>query len=136
MTKVVREYIQNKLNEQIADQMRELDDQVRSFDEHLTAERKIALEKAREAYQGHMRAVFPEMWAAMEKADSSQMPSVSQHNTYRYHNPFSKARDEKRRQLDKKACNFITELVVDYEIGGMKKDELLAYIGKFAEYGS
>lgn len=133
MNKVIREYIYSKLNDRIDAELKELSESVSAFQEKLNSEQKEALAKANEAYQSHMQAAFPEMWAALEAADPYSMPHVQSCSSYRFSNPFIRERDEKLRQLRRQADQFMTEIIVDYEIGGMKKDELLSSISRFMD---
>ena len=122
--------IQNRINEVI----NPMTEQVREEEQHINEVLTTAKEKANELFQSILKAEFPEQWAKLEKQCTTDryycLPYVATNYTHLIHSPARRERDAKKRDMEERAKEQFNELVMEVELGGIKKDEVMAMIAK------
>ena len=99
----------------------------------------MAKEKANELFQSILRAEFPEQWKELEKNCTTDryscLPYIGTNYTHLIHSSTRKERDEMRKRMETTAREKFNELIMEVELGGIKKDEVMAMIAKMDELG-
>ena len=90
--------------------------------------------KANELFQSILKAEFLEQWTELEKQCTTDryscLPYVATNYTHMIHSPARRERDSKKHDMERRAKEQFNELVMEVELGGIKKDEVMAMIAK------
>lgn len=134
LTKQTKEFMWSKIQNRINEVINPLNEQVKEEDQHICDVLTMAKEKANELFQSILKAEFPEQWAELEKSCTTDryscLPYIATNYTHMIHSPARRERDKKRSAMEERAKEQFNELVMEVELGGIKKDEVLAMIAK------
>ena len=134
LTKQTKEFMWNKIQNRINEVVNPMTEQVKAEEQHISDVLTMAKEKANELFQSILKAEFPEQWAELEKSCTTDryscLPYVATNYTHMIHSPMRKERDTKKRDMEERAKEQFNELVMEVELSGIKKDEVMAMIAK------
>jgi hypothetical protein len=124
----------SKIQARIDSVINPMAEQVRAEEQHIHDTVTMAKEKANELFQSILRAEFPEQWKELEERCREDrwtcLPSISTNYTSMIHSPTRKERDKKKSEMETTAREKFNELIMEVELGGIKKDEVMAMISK------
>lgn len=134
LSKQVKDYMWSKVHERMHAILDPLDEQVKAEEQHISDTIQMAKEKANELFQSILRAEFPEQWRELEKNCTTDryscLPYIGTNYTHLIHSSVRKERDEMRKRMETTAREKFNELIMEVELGGIKKDEVMAMISK------
>lgn len=134
LTKQTKEFMWSKIQNRINEVINPMTEQVKEEEQHICDVLTMAKEKANELFQSILKAEFPEQWAELEKSCTTDryscLPYVASNYTHMIHSPARRERDSKKRDMEERAKEQFNELVMEVELGGVKKDDVLAMIAK------
>ena len=134
LTKQTKEFMWSKIQSRINEVVNPMTEQVKEEEQHISDALTMAKEKANELYQSILKAEFPEQWAELEKQCTTDryscLPYITASYTHMIHSPARRERDAKKRDMEERAKEQFNELVMEVELGGIKKDEVMAMIAK------
>lgn len=134
LTKQVKEFMWSKIQARIDSVINPMTEQARAEEQHINEVMTTAKEKANELFQSILKAEFPEQWTEMEKNCTTDLysclPHISTCYTNMIHSLARKERDKKKSEMETIAREKFNELIMEVELGGMKKDEVMAMISK------
>lgn len=134
LTKQVKEFMWSKIQNRINEVINPMTEQVREEEQHICDTITMAKEKANELFQSILKAEFPEQWAELEKSCTTDryscLPYVASNYTHMIHSPARRERDKKKSEMETIAREKFNELIMEVELGGIKKDEVMAMISK------
>ena len=134
LTKQTKEFMWSKIQNRINEVINPMTEQVKEEEQHINDTLTMAKEKANELFQSILKAEFPEQWAELEKQCTTDryscLPYVATNYTHMIHSPARKERDAKKHDMERRAKEQFNELVMEVELGGIKKDEVMAMIAK------
>lgn len=134
LTKQVKEFMWSKIQARIDNVINPMTEQVQAEEQHIHDTVAMAKEKANELFQSILRAEFPEQWRELEKNCTTDryscLPYIGTNYTHLIHSSVRKERDEMRKRMETTAREKFNELIMEVELGGIKKDEVMAMISK------
>ena len=134
LSKQVKDYMWSKVHERMNAVLSPLNEQVKAEEQHISDTLAMAKEKANELFQSILKAEFPEQWAELEKSCTTDrfscLPYITASYTHMIHSPARRERDAKKCDMEERAKEQFNELVMEVELGGIKKDEVMAMIAK------
>ena len=134
LTKQVKEFMWSKIQARIDSVINPMTEQVRAEEQHISEVLTAAKEKANELFQSILKAEFPEQWKELEKNCTTDryscLPYVATNYTHMIHSPARRERDKKKSEMETIAREKFNELIMEVELGGIKKDEVMAMISK------
>ena len=134
LTKQVKEFMWSKIQNRIDNVINPMTEQVRAEEQHISEVLSMAKEKANELFQSILKAEFPEQWAELEKSCTTDryscLPYIATNYTHMIHSPARRERDKKKSEMETIAREKFNELIMEVELGGIKKDEVMAMIAK------
>ena len=134
LTKQVKEFMWSKIQARINEVINPMAEQAQAEEQHIHDTVTMAKEKANELFQSILRAEFPEQWKELEKNCTTDryscLPYITTNYTHLIHSPIRKKRDEMRKHMETTAREKFNELIMEVELGGIKKDEVMAMISK------
>lgn len=134
LTKQVKEFMWSKIQARIDSVINPMTEQVRAEEQHIHDVTTMAKEKANELFQSILKAEFPEQWKELEERCREDhwtcLPNITTNYTHMIHSPARKKRDNKRSEMETIAREKFNELIMEVELGGIKKDEVMAMIVK------
>ena len=134
LTKQVKEFMWSKIQARIDSVINPMTEQVRAEEQHIHDTVAMAKEKANELFQSILKAEFPEQWKELEKSCTTDhyscLPYIGTNYTHLIHSPTRRERDKKKSEMETAAHEKFNELIMEVELGGMKKDEVMAMIAK------
>ena len=134
LTKQVKEFMWSKIQARINEVVDPMTEQVKAEEQHISEVLTMAKEKANELFQSILKAEFPEQWKELEencqKDHWTCLPNIGTNYTLMIHSPTRKKRDNKKSEMETTAREKFNELIMEVELGGIKKDEVMAMISK------
>ena len=134
LTKQVKDFMWSKIQNRIDNVINPMTEQVRAEEQHISEVLTIAKEKANELFQSILKAEFPEQWKELEKNCTTDryscLPYIATNYTHLIHSPARRERDKKKSEMETTAHEKFNELIMEVELGGIKKDEVMAMIAK------
>ena len=134
LTKQVKEFMWSKIQARINEVVDPMTEQVRAEEQHISEVLTTAKEKANELFQSILKAEFPEQWKELEERCREDhwtcLPNIATNYTHMIHSPARKKRDNKKNEMETIAREKFNELIMEVELGGIKKDEVMATIAK------
>ena len=134
LAKQVKDFMWSKIRARINEVIDPMTEQVKAEEQHINEVLTTAREKANELYQSILKAEFPEQWAELEKSCTTDryscLPYINTNYTHMIHSPARRERDKKKSEMEERAKEQFNELVMEVELGGVKKDDVLAMIAK------
>ena len=134
LTKQVKDFMWSKIRARINEVIDPMTEQVKTEEQHISEVLTTAKEKANELFQSILKAEFPDQWKELEKnctTDSySCLPYIATNYTHLIYSPARRERDKKKSAMEERAKEQFNELVMEVELGGVKKDDVLAMIAK------
>lgn len=134
LTKQVKEFMWSKIQARIDSVINPMTEQVRAEEQHIHDVTTMAKEKANELFQSILKAEFPEQWKELEERCQEDhwtcLPNITTNYTHMIHSPARKKRDNKKNEMETIAREKFNELIMEVELGGIKKDEVMATIAK------
>lgn len=134
LTKQVKDYMWSKIQNRIDSVISLMTEQVQAEEQHIRNAVAMAKEKANELFQSILKAEFPEQWAELEKRSLEDhwtcLPTISTNYTHMINSSARIERDKKKNEMETTAREKFNELIMEVELGGMKKDEVMAMISK------
>ena len=134
LTKQTKEFMWSKIQNRINEVINPMTEQVKEEEQHISDVLAMAKEKANEVFQSILKAEFPEQWAELEKSCTTDryscLPYIATNYTHMIHSPARRERDTKKRDMEERAKEQFNELVMEVELGGIKKDEVMTMIAK------
>lgn len=134
LTKQVKEFMWSKIQARIDNVINPMTEQVRAEEQHISEVLTAAKEKANELFQSILKAEFPEQWEELEKSCRTDryscLPYIATNYTHMIHSPARRERDKKKSEMETTAREKFNELIMEVELGGIKKDEVMAMIAK------
>ena len=134
LTKQVKEFMWSKLQARIDNVINPMNEQVRAEEQHIHDTVAMAKEKANELFQSILKAEFPEQWKKLEEQCREDhwtcLPNIGTNYTHMIHSTTREERDKKKREMETIAREQFNELIMEVELGGIKKDEVMKMIAK------
>lgn len=134
LTKQVKEFMWSKIRARINEVIDPMTEQVKTEEQHISEVLTTAKEKANELFQSILKAEFPEQWKELEKNCTTDryscLPYIATNYTHLIYSPARRVRDKKKSEMEERAKEQFNELVMEVELGGVKKDDVLAMIAK------
>ena len=134
LSKQVKDYMWSKVNERKNAILTPLNEQVREEEQRIDEVIKMAREKANEVFQSILRAEFPQQWKEAEEKCTTdyytRLPRISTNDTHVIRSLVRPVRDAKQKQLEEQVSKFMNELIMEVELGGIKKNEVMEMIAK------
>ena len=134
LTKQVKDFMWSKIQARIDNVINPMTEQMRAEEQHIHDTVAMAKEKANELFQSILKAEFPEQWKELEEKCQKDhwtcLPNITTNYTHMIHSPTRKERDKKQSEMETAAHEKFNELIMEVELGGMKKDEVMAMIAK------
>lgn len=132
LTKQVKEFMWSKIRTRILETIAPMNEQARAEETRIADAIESATKSANELFQSMLKAALPELWAELEQKCTADhwtcLPRISTEYTYKLSSPMRKEAYEKQKELENRAEEKFNELVMEVELGGMKKDEVLSLI--------
>lgn len=133
-SKQVKDFMWSKIQDRIDNVINPMNEQVRAEEQHVHDAMVMAKEKANELFQSILKAEFPEQWEELERGCREDhwtcLPHIIANYTHMIQSPIRKERDKKRKEMETNAREKFNELIMEVELGSMKKDEVMAMIVK------
>lgn len=134
LSKQVKDYMWSKVHERMNAILTPMTEQVKAEEQHISDTLAMAKEKANEVFQSILKAEFPEQWKELEKNCTTDryscLPYIATNYTHLIYSPARRERDKKKSAMEERAKEQFNELVMEVELGGVKKDDVLAMIAK------
>lgn len=134
LTKQVKEFMWSKIQARINEVVDPMTEQVKAEEQHISEVVTTAKEKANELFQSILKAEFPDQWKELEEKCTSdyytRLPRVTSSDTHMIHSLTRPERDKKKSEMETIAREKFNELIMEVELGGIKKDEVMAMIAK------
>lgn len=134
LTKQVKDFMWSKIRARINEVIDPMTEQVKTEEQHISEVLTTAKEKANELFQSILKAEFPDQWKELEKNCTTDryscLPYIATNYTHMIYSPARRARDKKKSEMEERAKEQFNELVMEVELGGVKKDDVLAMIAK------
>lgn len=132
LTKQVKDFMWKKITTRIEEELSPLVGAVKEEEERIRQAVAAAELEAIAAFQNTMAAEIPDVWEFVCKTTPERhAPSVQCCGTYKLYDTQQKmALSKKRKTMMDDAEEKFNELIMDVELGGMKKDEVMAMISK------
>lgn len=134
LTKQVKDFMWSKIRARINEVIDPMTEQVKTEEQHISEVLTTAKEKANELFQSILKAEFPDQWKELEKSCTTDryscLPYIATNYTHMIYSPARRARDKKKSEMEERAKEQFNELVMEVELGGVKKDDVLAMIAK------
>ena len=134
LTTQVKEFMWSKIRARINEVIDPMTEQVKAEEQHISEVMTTAKEKANELFQSILKAEFPEQWKELEKNCTTDryscLPYIATNYTHLIYSPARRVRDKKKSEMEERAKEQFNELVMEVELGGVKKDDVLAMIAK------
>lgn len=134
LTKQVKDYMWSKIQNRIDSAINPMNEQVRAEEQHIHDAVAMAKEKANELFQSILKAEFPEQWKELEERCQEDhwtcLPNIGTNYTHMIHSPIREKRNKKKNEMETIAREKFNELIMEVELGGMKKDEVMTMISK------
>ena len=134
LTKQVKDFMWSKIQARIDSVINPMTEQVQAEEQHIRDTVAMAKEKANELLQSILKAEFPEQWKELEKDCTTEryscLPYITTNYTHMIHPTTRKERDKKKSEMETIAHEKFNELIMEVELGGMKKDQVMAMIAK------
>ena len=134
LTKQVKDFMWSKIQARINDVVSPMNEQVQAEEQHIHDTIVMAKENASELFQSILKTEFPEQWKELEeccrKGYYTCMPTIRTDYTHMIYSPTRKKRDKKKSEMETIAREKFNELIMEVELGGIKKDEVMAMISK------
>lgn len=132
LTKQVKEFMWTKVCARIKETIKPMDEQARAEEARIADAIESATKSANELFQSMLKAALPELWTELEQKCTADhwtcLPRINTEYTYKLSSPMRKEVSEKRKELENRAEEKFNELLMEVELGGMKKDEVLSMI--------
>lgn len=130
LTKQVKDFMWKKISARIEEELAPLAAEVKEEEARI----KLAVEQAEQeavaAFQSVLVKEIPDVWEHVCKL-SCHTPTVNGSGTYKLYDTKKKSNySKKRRDMTDAAEEKFNELIMDVELGCMKKDEVMAMIAK------
>ena len=133
-SKQVKDFMWSKIQARIDNAINPMTEQVQAEEQHIHDTVAMAKEKANELFQSILKAEFPKQWEELEKNCLTdyyyRLPYITTNYTHMIHSPARKERDKKKSEMETTAREKFNELIMEVELGGIKKDEVMAMIAK------
>lgn len=134
LTKQVKDFMWSKIRARINEVIDPMTEQVKTEEQHINEVLTTAKEKANELFQSILKAEFPDQWKELEKNCTTDryscLPYINTNYTHMIYSPARRERDKKKSAMEERAKEQFNELVMEVELGGVKKDDVLAMIAK------
>lgn len=134
LTKQVKDFMWSKIRARINEVIDPMTEQVKTEEQHISDVLTTAKEKANELFQSILKAEFPDQWEELEKSCTTDryscLPYINTNYTHMIYSPARRERDKKKSAMEERAKEQFNELVMEVELGGVKKDDVLAMIAK------
>lgn len=130
LTKQVKDFMWKKISARIEEELAPLAAEVKEEETRIKQTLEQAELEAVTAFQSVLAKEIPDVWEYVCKL-STYAPTVNGSGTYKLYDTEKKSNySKKRRDMMDTAEEKFNELVMDVELGGMKKDEVMAMIAK------
>lgn len=130
LTKQVKDFMWKKISARIEEELAPLAGEVKEEEARIKQALEAAELEAVAAFQSTLAEEIPDVWEYVCKL-SLHAPTVNGSGTYKLFDTEKKSNySKKRRDMMDTAEEKFNELVMDVELGGMKKDEVMAMISK------
>ena len=134
LTKQVKEFMWSKIQARIDSVINPMAEQAKTEEQHICDAVAMAKERANELFQSILKAEFPEQWKELEKNCTTDryscLPYITTNYTHMIHSPARKECNKKKSEMTATAREKFDELIMEVELGGIKKDEVMAMIAK------
>lgn len=132
LTKQVKEFMWSKIRARIQETIAPMNEQARAEEAHIADAIESATKSANELFQSMLKAALPELWTELEQKCSTDrwtcLPRISTEYTYKLSSPMRDKVSAKKKEMENQAEEKFNELVMEVELGGIKKDEVLSMI--------
>lgn len=132
LTKQVKEFMWSKIRARIQETIAPMNEQARAEEARIADAIESATKSANELFQSMLKAALPELWAELEKKCTADhwtcLPRINTEYTYKLSSPMRDKVSAKKKEMENRAEEKFNELVMEVELGGMKKDEVLSMI--------
>lgn len=129
LSKQVKDFMWKKITERIEEILAPLAAEVKEEENRIKQTVEAAELEAVAAFQSVMASDVPNVWEYVCKVHPRSIPYVSSNGTYKLYDTEKKMElSRKRREMTSKAEDKFNELIMNAELGGIKKDEVLAMI--------
>ena len=130
LTKQVKDFMWKKIITRIEEELAPLAAEVKEEETRIKQVLVAAELEAVAAFQNTLTEEIPDVWKYVCE-HSTYAPTVSNSGAYKLYDTEKKNNySKKRRDMMDAAEEKFNELVMDVELGGMKKDEVMAMISK------
>lgn len=129
LSKQVKDFMWKKITERIEEILAPLTVEVEEERKRIQQTLESATIAATSAFQTTMAVELPDVWEYVCKEYPNILPNVSINGAYKLCETAKKVElSRKRREMTSKAEDQFNELIMNAELGGIKKDEVLAMI--------
>lgn len=129
LSKQVKDFMWKKITERIEEILAPLAAEVKEEENRIRQTVEAAELEAVAAFQSVMASDVPDVWEYVCKVYPRSIPYVSSNGTYKLYDTEKKMElSRKHREMTSKAEDKFNELIMNAELGGIKKDEVLAMI--------
>ena len=132
LTKQVKEFMWSKIRARIQETIAPMNEQARAEEARIAEAIESATKSANELFQSMLKAALPELWTELEQKCSTDrwtcLPRISTEYTYKLSSPMRDKVSAKEKEMENQAEEKFNELVMEVELGGIKKDEVLSMI--------
>lgn len=138
LTKQVKEFMWTKVRTRILETIAPMNEQARAEEARIAEAIESATKSANELFQSMLKAALPELWAELEQKCATDhwtcLPRISTEYTYKLSSPMRDKVSAKKKEMENQAEEKFNELLMEVELGGVKKDEVLSMIANM-EFG-
>lgn len=132
LTKQVKDFMWSKVQARIKETIAPMDEQAKAEEARIVNAIQSARESANELFQSMLKAALPELWAELERQCTIDhwtcLPRINTEYTYKLSSRMREEVSAKQKELENRAEEKFTELLMEVELGSVKKDEILTLI--------
>ena len=132
LTKQVKDFMWSKVRARIQEAVAPMNEQAKAEEARIADAIQSAKKSANELFQSMLKAALPELWAELEQKCTAEhwtcLPHISTEYTYKLSSRMREEASKKQKELENRAEEKFNELLMEVELGGMKKDEVLSLI--------
>lgn len=138
LTKQVKEFMWTKIQARIKETVAPMNEQAKVEEARIKKAIESATESANELFQSMLKAALPELWTKLEQKCTTDhwtcLPHINTEYTYKLSSPMRDKVSAKQKEMESRATEKFNELLMEVELGGVKKDEVLSMIANM-EFG-
>lgn len=138
LTKQVKEFMWTKIQARIKETVAPMNEQAKAEEARIKDAIKSATESANELFQSMLKAALPELWAELEQKCTVDhwacLPCIKTEYAYKLSSPMRDKVSAKQKEMESRATEKFNELLMEVELGDVKKDEVLSMIANM-EFG-